>query len=77
MPHSGGTTTAPPGNGPSRARYRRIMRFAARAMAQAWWFELVLPRIGLRGVSRLADASRGCRSSHADSTTSPSSSAGS
>jgi predicted unusual protein kinase regulating ubiquinone biosynthesis (AarF/ABC1/UbiB family) len=32
----------------SRARYRRILRFAARALAQAWWFELVLPRIGLR-----------------------------
>jgi len=31
-----------------RARYRRIMRFAARAMVQAWWFELVLPRFGLR-----------------------------
>jgi predicted unusual protein kinase regulating ubiquinone biosynthesis (AarF/ABC1/UbiB family) len=24
------------------------MRFAARALVQAWWFELVLPRIGLR-----------------------------
>src|SRR5215207_4802100 len=23
------------------------MRFAARAMVQAWWFELMLPRIGL------------------------------
>ena len=30
-----------------KARYRRIMRFAARAFAQAWWFELVLPRLGL------------------------------
>lgn len=30
-----------------RARYRRIMRFAALALAQAWWFELVLPRFGL------------------------------
>lgn len=30
------------------ARYRRIMRFATRALVQAWWFELVLPRIGLR-----------------------------
>ncbi|WP_439593394.1 ABC1 kinase family protein [Microbacterium sp.] len=41
----------------SRARYRRILRFAARYMAQAWWFELFLPRIGLgrlaaRGRSR-------------------------
>jgi predicted unusual protein kinase regulating ubiquinone biosynthesis (AarF/ABC1/UbiB family) len=32
----------------SRARYRRILRFAARALAQAWWFELVLPRFGMR-----------------------------
>ena len=31
-----------------RARYRRIMRFASRVLVQAWWFELVLPRIGLR-----------------------------
>lgn len=33
--------------GTSRARYRRILRFAARYMAQAWWYELFLPRIGL------------------------------
>ncbi|WOF22340.1 AarF/UbiB family protein [Microbacterium betulae] len=30
-----------------RGRYRRILRFAARYLAQAWWFELFLPRIGL------------------------------
>ena len=30
-----------------RARRRRILRFAARYLVQAWWFELVLPRIGL------------------------------
>lgn len=30
-----------------RARYRRITRFAARAMALAWWFEIFLPQIGL------------------------------
>jgi predicted unusual protein kinase regulating ubiquinone biosynthesis (AarF/ABC1/UbiB family) len=34
-----------------RARYRRIMRFAARALVQAWWFELVLPRVGLSRLS--------------------------
>lgn len=40
--------TAPaPASGAFRARYRRIMRFAARAMVQAWWFELILPRVGL------------------------------
>ncbi|HEU0205747.1 MAG TPA: AarF/UbiB family protein [Pseudolysinimonas sp.] len=27
------------------------MRFAARALAQAWWFELALPRIGLGGLA--------------------------
>jgi predicted unusual protein kinase regulating ubiquinone biosynthesis (AarF/ABC1/UbiB family) len=30
-----------------RARYRRILRFAMRHLAENWWFELVLPRIGL------------------------------
>ncbi|MDT0180378.1 AarF/UbiB family protein [Microbacterium sp. ARD31] len=37
----------------SRARYRRIMRFAMRYMAQAWWYELFLPRIGLERFSAL------------------------
>ncbi|GAA4371250.1 ABC1 kinase family protein [Agromyces bauzanensis] len=31
----------------SRARYRRLLRFAARYMAEEWWFELFLPWIGL------------------------------
>jgi predicted unusual protein kinase regulating ubiquinone biosynthesis (AarF/ABC1/UbiB family) len=35
----------------SRARYRRIVRFAARQLVSTWWFELVLPRIGLRAIS--------------------------
>jgi predicted unusual protein kinase regulating ubiquinone biosynthesis (AarF/ABC1/UbiB family) len=30
-----------------RARYRRIMRFAARYLVQTWWYELFLPRVGL------------------------------
>lgn len=30
-------------------RYRRILRFAAIALVQTWWFELVLPKLGLRG----------------------------
>ena len=30
-----------------RARYRRIMRFATRYMVENWWFELLLPRLGL------------------------------
>ncbi|MES2169500.1 MAG: AarF/UbiB family protein [Actinomycetota bacterium] len=41
-----------------RARARRILRFAARYLVQAWWFELVLPRIGL---SRLSARGRSAR----------------
>ncbi|MCU1578209.1 MAG: putative unusual protein kinase [Rhodoglobus sp.] len=41
-----------------RARYRRILLFAARNLVQTWWFELVLPRIGL---SRLAARGRAKR----------------
>lgn len=33
--------------GNMRARYRKILRFAARYLAQTWWFELFLPRLGL------------------------------
>ncbi|WP_345799997.1 AarF/UbiB family protein [Microbacterium sp. AZCO] len=44
--------------GSSRARYRRIMRFAIRYMLQAWWYELFLPRIGL---SRFAARGRAAR----------------
>ena len=36
-----------PGAGDTRARYRRILRFAAWNLAVTWWFELFLPRIGL------------------------------
>ncbi|GAA1963352.1 ABC1 kinase family protein [Microbacterium deminutum] len=42
----------------TRARYRRILRFAARYMAQAWWFELFLPRIGLARLSARRRAAR-------------------
>ena len=31
-----------------KARYQRILRFAALALAQAWWFEIVLPKFGLK-----------------------------
>ncbi|MEV7972782.1 AarF/UbiB family protein [Cellulomonas sp. NPDC089187] len=37
--------------GRERARYRRIVWFAARFMVVAWWFELVLPRFGLSALS--------------------------
>ncbi|MCH1883352.1 AarF/UbiB family protein [Agrococcus sp. ARC_14] len=41
-----------------RARYRRILRFAARHLTTMWWFEILLPSIGL---SRLAARGRGAR----------------
>lgn len=44
-----------PGAGNTRARYRRILRFAAWHLAVTWWFELFLPRIGL---VRLAERTR-------------------
>ncbi|MEZ2388111.1 ABC1 kinase family protein [bacterium RCC_150] len=44
-----------PGAGVSRARYRRILRFAAWHLALTWWFELFLPRIGL---GRIAERTR-------------------
>ncbi|MFC4243282.1 ABC1 kinase family protein [Gryllotalpicola reticulitermitis] len=42
----------------TRARYRRILRFALRYLVQAWWYELVLPRIGFE---RLSDRGRTAR----------------
>lgn len=47
-----------PDAGNSRARYRRILRFAARYMVQAWWYELFLPRIGLASVAARGRAAR-------------------
>jgi predicted unusual protein kinase regulating ubiquinone biosynthesis (AarF/ABC1/UbiB family) len=47
MPPERGSSTAPPTGRAFRSRYRRIMRFAASALAQTWWYELVLPRVGL------------------------------
>lgn len=44
--------------GPHRARYRRILLFAGRALTQIWWFDLLLPRLGLTGV---ADRTRDAR----------------
>ncbi|MHB1234088.1 MAG: ABC1 kinase family protein [Microbacteriaceae bacterium] len=42
----------------SRARYRRILRFALRHLAQTLWFELVMPRIGLARFSERGRAAR-------------------
>ena len=44
-----------PGTGDTRARYRRILGFAAWHLAVTWWFELFLPRIGL---VRIAERTR-------------------
>ena len=41
-----------------RARYRRILRFAARNLAVTWWYEILLPTIGLR---RVAERTRRAR----------------
>lgn len=46
------------GAGNTRARYRRILRFAAWNLASIWWFELLLPRIGL---ARAAERTRSRR----------------
>ncbi|GAA2748608.1 ABC1 kinase family protein [Amnibacterium kyonggiense] len=40
-----------PLTGTARSRYRRILRFAALNLAVTWWFELLLPRIGLRRIA--------------------------
>lgn len=44
--------------GAHRARYRRILSFAARELVKIWWFELVLPRFGM---SAVAERTRGPR----------------
>ena len=41
-----------------RSRYRRVTRFALRYMLQAWWYELFLPRIGLRRIAERTRARR-------------------
>ncbi len=44
-----------PGARDIRARYRRILRFAAWHLTVTWWFELFLPRLGL---ARIAERTR-------------------
>ena len=53
-----GAGDSTPEVGNTRARYRRILRFAARHIIQTWWFELVLPRIGLAKVAARGRAAR-------------------
>lgn len=45
----------------TRARYRRILRFAAWHLTVTWWFELLLPRLGLR---RIPERNRARRMQH-------------
>ena len=49
---------APRAAAASRARYRRIVRFATGVMLATWWFEVVLPRIGF---ARVAERGRTAR----------------
>jgi len=48
MPPARGRLPENPTSPASRARYRRILRFASLTLAELWWFEIALPRIGLR-----------------------------
>ncbi|WAC66021.1 AarF/UbiB family protein [Agrococcus sp. SL85] len=41
-----------------RARYRRIIRFAARHLAVLWWFEVALPRLGLAALGARGRSAR-------------------
>ncbi|MCS5733744.1 ABC1 kinase family protein [Herbiconiux daphne] len=47
-----------PSDREARGRYRRILRFAAWNLAVTWWYELLLPRIGL---TRVAERTRSKR----------------
>ncbi|WP_253377110.1 AarF/ABC1/UbiB kinase family protein [Okibacterium sp. HSC-33S16] len=42
----------------TRARYRRILRFAGWNLAVTWWYELFLPRVGLRSIAERTRARR-------------------
>lgn len=44
--------------GAGRARYRRILRFASWHLAVAWWYEIVLPRLGLLKLTERTRAKR-------------------
>jgi predicted unusual protein kinase regulating ubiquinone biosynthesis (AarF/ABC1/UbiB family) len=47
-----------------RARYRRILRFAARYLVQTWWYELFLPRVGFARVAERTRTARMRRIAH-------------
>lgn len=44
--------------GAHRARYRRILSFAAREFIKIWWFELILPRFGMSSIAERTRAPR-------------------
>lgn len=50
--------TDAPAQSAHRARYRRIISFAAREFVKIWWFELLLPRFGMSGISERTRAPR-------------------
>ena len=53
-----GAQSVNPAAGDTRARYRRILRFAAWNLAVTWFFELLLPRLGLHKVAERTRAKR-------------------
>jgi predicted unusual protein kinase regulating ubiquinone biosynthesis (AarF/ABC1/UbiB family) len=58
MPSTALRRADPARTGAARARYRRILRFAALHLVVTWWYELLLPRIGL---ARVAERTRSHR----------------
>lgn len=46
------------GAGNTRARYRRIMRFASWNLAVTWWYEVALARVGLARIAERTRAER-------------------
>lgn len=47
-----------PAAGNTRARYRRILRFAAWNLTVTWFFELLLPRLGMSGTAERTRSAR-------------------
>jgi len=50
-----------------KARYRRILRFAALILGQSWWFEIFLPQVGLARLgsrNRIKRLTRAARKFH-------------
>jgi len=66
------TSTQPPSVASStekalKSRYRRILRFAALLLAQSWWFEILLPQVGLARLgsrNRIKRLTRAARKFH-------------